>query len=46
MMFIYKTAKFAPVWTNIVKCRPFLYTKPQLKMLFTRLQSYMIHMIT
>ena len=34
VMFIYKTAKFAPVWTTILKIWAILYTKPLLVMLF------------
>ena len=33
-MFIYKTVKFAPVWTTILKIRAILYTKPLLDMFF------------
>ena len=29
---MYKTAKFAPVWTTILKVRAILYTKPSLNM--------------
>ena len=45
-MFIYITAKFAPVWTaTILKYAHVLDTKPQLNMLFARNTAFSIYQL-